>query len=247
MIASAAMILSSCAGSRLPVPPIGGEKKFAVVGFNMDRHIGDRDEAAGGGAGGVLGAATAATQEVAGHQSTVDSLWARFEAGLPGILGATMVPASEVVANAKYKEVVADNSEHSGLVNLANKASYMQPSVGFGFITSKDTAKLRAISTALGVKPLVLVENIVDYHLSTGFAGVGRAKIGLASNLYLYTPEKGIYWSGRYTGESVDGCAMAAHVVAPSNFPQLAPQAVAPVLAKVAEDVQKGKGATPVP
>jgi hypothetical protein len=245
---SSGALLFSCAGVPQTIPPIPAQEKVAIVTFDLDKsitaeaEIGKQQEHDAG-----PGLLQKDSSYYADHQAALDSVWSKFQAALPGALGATIVPVSEVVANPKYLEVTTYAPKKILGQDVSIEKNYLQPKNGLRYITAydSDTARLHALSEALGVKKLLIVENKADYRMTAGIAGVGSAKTTLHTALSFYEPGKGVYWKGRYEASSKSSCAMLGGTISTSSFPKLIPEAADPILAKIAEDAARGRGETP--
>lgn len=153
---AAVSTLLSCSSSRQGIPPISLQDKLALVAFHFD---GFSDASAdpgefrrverGPGTSPRLDAVSLADEQIA-----LDSVWAKFEVGLPAALGASIASLQEVVSNPAYAQFPArDPSRSKGL----------EPGGGFKPVSIADTAKLRNLALALGATRLLLVESWADY------------------------------------------------------------------------------------
>lgn len=239
------VLLTSCAGVKQSIPPVPAPEKLALVGFQLDKsitatEIGKDQEHDSG-----PGLLQKDSSYYADHQAALDSIWAKFQVGLPAALGADLLPVSDVVSNPKYAELLQYDPIKILGKDVSLQHNYLKPKGGLRYVSTstKDTAKLRELAEALGVKKLLVVENKADYRLSTGIGGVGSAKTTLHTTLRFFEVGKGIYWSGYYKADSKSSCAMLAGTISTSNYPKLLPEAVDPILAKISEDAARGRQA----
>lgn len=243
---SCAAFLSSCAAVQQSIPPVAAPEKIALVGFQLGKsitaeaEIGKDQEHDGG-----PGLLQKDSSYYADHQAALDSLWAKFQTGLPAALGASVVPVSEVVSQPKYAEILQYEPLKILGKDVSLQTNYLVPKGGLRYVSTdkKDTAKLRELAEALGVKKLLVVENRADYRLTVGIGGNGSAKTTLHTTLRFFEAGKGIYWTGYYKADSKSSCAMLAGTISTSNYPKLIPEAADPILAKIAEDAARGRQA----
>ena len=152
--------LVSCSASRQGIPPLSLQDKLAVVAFHFDG-FSDASAAAGERHREEHGPGTSPRTDAASlsdEQAALDSVWTKFEAGLPAALGASIVSLRDVVSNPAYSEFPArDSSRTKGL----------EPSGGLRPVSLSDTAKLGNLAKALGATRLLLVESWADYDTTT--------------------------------------------------------------------------------
>lgn len=146
----------SCSASRQGIPPISMQDNLAVVAFHFDGFfdpVAAPDEYRRAERGpGISPRADAGSLD--DEQVALDSVWAKFQAGLPAALGASIEPLGGVVSNPAYARFpMRDPSRSKGL----------EPSGGFKPVSIADTAGLRNLALALGANTLVLVETWADY------------------------------------------------------------------------------------
>jgi hypothetical protein len=151
-----AMALFSCSASRQGIPPLSFQDKLAVVAFHFDG-FSDASSEPGERHRVERGPGTSPRSDAASlsdEQLALDSVWIRFQAGLPAALGTSILPSQEVVSNPAYSEFPAhEPSATKGL----------EPTSGFRSVEFSDTAKLRNLALSLGANKLLLVECWADY------------------------------------------------------------------------------------
>jgi len=243
---SSAALLCSCAGVPQMIPPVPAPEKVALVSFSLDKSItaqGDLDHPKEHDAG--PGLLQKDSSYYSDHQAALDSLWERFQAKLPASLGIQLVPTADVTSNAKYQELTVHVPNKLLLKDVAPGADMLEPRGGLKFVDIADTAKLRALTEALGVQRLLLIDNMAEYHGGITLGGNGSAKMDLETKLAFYSPSKGVYWKGSYTGESANSAVMLGGTISSSSFPKLLPGIADPILAKISQDAARGRGETP--
>jgi len=241
---SCTVVLSSCAGVKQAIPPVPAPEKVALVGFQLNKsitrtaEIGKEQEHDSG-----PGLLQKDSSYYADHQAALDSIWAKFQTALPTALGTDLMPVSEVVSNPKYAELLQYDPIKILGKDISLQQNYLKPKGGMRYASTakRDTAKLRELASALGVKKLLVVENKADYRLTVGIGGNGTAKTTLHTTLSFFEAGKGIYWTGYYEADSKSSCAMLAGSISTSNFPKLIPEAADPILAKISEDAARGR------
>jgi hypothetical protein len=268
-----AALLSSCSASRQGIPPIPLQDKLAVVAFHFDG-FSDPEAAAtrsrprerGPGASPRRDALSLADEQVA-----LDSVWARFQAGLPAALGASVASMEEVASNPAYAQLPTAQVRPGG----------SEPS-GFKAVDVTDEAGLRALSAGLGARRLLLVESWADYDTATSGAAdkadpvapsslpqakdstrivkdsakspAGNAakaapavatksvKVALHVALRLYEAGKGVYWTGRYLAVTGAFAQLQGGRVPSSFLVGHLAEAVNPILVRISQDAALGRG-----
>jgi hypothetical protein len=230
-------LLCSCAGSK-PFPTVPPPEKVAVVTFELWKTV-ETSDGKKSGLENPIGNFMSDSSQYEDLQNALDSVWAKFKVGLPKVSGYQLVPTEEIVANAKYQELTKRDPLIPGK-DIFN--SYLVPRGGLQQVNWVDTTKLHAISDALGVKKLLLVESTASLDGGFSVGGVGSTNMALHSNFRLFEPGKGVYWTTWFSGVSEDGAAMLANSIPHSAYPKLLPQTVKPILEKMAK-VNGGVGA----
>jgi|GEM_PF-2420635 hypothetical protein len=159
----AATVLS-CASSRPGIPPIPLQDKLAVVSVHFDG-FSDASAAPDESRRKEHGPGLDTHQDpasLADEQMALDSVWARFGAGLPAALGASIEPPEEVVSNPAYAQIPANDSSRS---------KGLEPSGGLKSVSLADAARLQSLSQALGASRLLFVECWADYDTAATTSG----------------------------------------------------------------------------
>jgi len=163
----AATVLS-CSSSRPGIPPIPLQDKLAVVSVHFDGFSDasaapdeSRRKEHGPGLDTRQDAASLSDEQVA-----LDSVWARFGAGLPAALGTSVEPLDEVVSNPAYAQMPANDSSRS---------KGLEPSGGLKPVSIADPAKLQSLAQALGASRLLFVECWADYDTAATTSGTAAS------------------------------------------------------------------------
>jgi hypothetical protein len=244
---SSAALLCSCAGVPQMIPPVPAPEKVALVSFSLNKSItaaadiGQNNKQHDAGPG-LLQKDSSYYSD---HQAALDSLWEKYQEKLSGSLGIQLVPIADIASNAKYQELTVHVPKKVLGSDIASGADRLEPHGGLKFVDVTDTAKLRALTEALGVQKLLLIDNNAEYEGSITLGGNGTAKMDMETRLAFYDPAKGVYWRGRYLGTSKSSAVMLAGTISTSAFPKLIPETADPILAKIAQDAARGRGETP--
>ena len=223
-------LLCSCAGSK-PFPSVPPPEKVALVTFELHKIVQTSDGKKGG-LENPIGDFQSDSSQYEDLQNALDSVWAKLGIGLPKVSGYQLVPTEDIVANAKYQELTKRDPLIPGK-DIFN--AYLVPRGGLQQVNWVDTSKLHAISDALGVKKLLLVESTASLDGGFSVGGIGSTNMVLNSVFRLFEPGKGVYWTTWYSGTSEDGAAMLANSIPHSAYPKLLPQTVKPILEKIAK------------
>lgn len=235
--AASAIVLSSCAANH-PLPPAPAPEKVAVVTFELSKSVRASDGKKGA-LENPVGQFQSDSSQFEDLQNALDTTWAKLSAGLPAVTGYQFIPTEDIAANAKYKELTKRDP-----LLIAGKdifGSYLVPRGGLQQVDYQDTAKLHALSDALGVKKLVILTSTASYGGGFSIGGMGSANMILNFHLRIYEPGKGIYLENNYKGVSDDGVGLMANSIPHSAYPKLLPQTAKPILEQIAKDAGKGK------